>query len=525
MSIAYGELDHEEALRGYRIEGAGGPTPFPAEWRAIHRDPEHTEQPAQGFDNPAWMERPVKIDAATAAGREKAIVHRRVHIDRVQDAYTLLYGDDPGITVRTNGERHSTPYAFNPRASIPNALTYIDVGFDDDQHMRELHSTIHISKKEYLFTKNQKGHKATLEVAIACSLAMSFNLTKTDMATLDWSQVNWENEDLDPSPYGNHYPVGGKADLLMRSVPPYIAFWCRRLARSIIADQNDASVSEAQAVGWTLGRVVAVDREDDGDAMATAYLQPVGFRSSCNAHENTPKHIEMSEAAHEISGGTLLAFRFDASDLDFYPEAGTMMWVQAERWVGVGRVLDAVRVAGREPMFYGYDAGIAQSFKDTSIMWDELMQSQSTHTPLTPQWSIDGHDDTPSYPSTMMKGRREWFGDASDVRAYIAAHATHERMVEAKIVDVPAEADPEVFIPAWKDKRGVKVVDQAFGRYPKYHDEVRCPVCNGRVLLKFPEGNQISSVKCPHCGHEPDSINTEHLIDHDELAQTPTTGE
>lgn len=54
------------------------------------------------------------------------------------------------------------------------------------------------------------------------------------------------------------------------------------------------------------------------------------------------------------------------------------------------------------------------------------------------------------------------------------------------------------FIPSWKDKRKVIIIDRASPRYPVFHDEIRCAGCNGRVLMKLPAGNTLSSLPCPH---------------------------
>lgn len=56
----------------------------------------------------------------------------------------------------------------------------------------------------------------------------------------------------------------------------------------------------------------------------------------------------------------------------------------------------------------------------------------------------------------------------------------------------------ELFIPTFKDKRGVLKIDKSRGSPPYFHDEIRCQVCNGRVLLMFPIGNKMIEAKCPH---------------------------
>lgn len=71
------------------------------------------------------------------------------------------------------------------------------------------------------------------------------------------------------------------------------------------------------------------------------------------------------------------------------------------------------------------------------------------------------------------------------------------------------------FIPTYQDKRGAKTIDRTMGRAPVWHDEIRCQQCNGRVVLKFPRGNQTIEATCPH-GIEtppPHTVQFPHLLD------------
>ena len=73
-----------------------------------------------------------------------------------------------------------------------------------------------------------------------------------------------------------------------------------------------------------------------------------------------------------------------------------------------------------------------------------------------------------------------------------------------------SESIPDMFIPAFKDKRKPKVIDMASPHYAHYHDEIRCPECNGRVLIKARADNIISEADCPHC-KKPKAIKFPHL--------------
>ena len=75
--------------------------------------------------------------------------------------------------------------------------------------------------------------------------------------------------------------------------------------------------------------------------------------------------------------------------------------------------------------------------------------------------------------------------------------------------EIGESANDDLFVPAWKDKRGVKKIDHATPHYPVFHDEIRCRACNGRVLILLPARNKIGSAQCPHCSEQ---IHFPHLI-------------
>jgi hypothetical protein len=91
------------------------------------------------------------------------------------------------------------------------------------------------------------------------------------------------------------------------------------------------------------------------------------------------------------------------------------------------------------------------------------------------------------------------------------AHGELDPMLKA------SDADLNQFIPTWRDKRKCMTVDKTMGRYAVWHDEVRCQVCNGRVLIKLPRGNTLDSCTCPHSLRREDIPNHEikfpHLVD------------
>lgn len=74
----------------------------------------------------------------------------------------------------------------------------------------------------------------------------------------------------------------------------------------------------------------------------------------------------------------------------------------------------------------------------------------------------------------------------------------HDALSASPTVPEPVGSEGS-FIPSFKDKRPVVVIDRTGGSYAHYHDEVRCMRCNQRVLFKFPVGNTVRFWECPDC--------------------------
>ena len=66
------------------------------------------------------------------------------------------------------------------------------------------------------------------------------------------------------------------------------------------------------------------------------------------------------------------------------------------------------------------------------------------------------------------------------------------------------------FVPAFKDKRGVKTIDQSQGTRPYWSDVLRCKICNGQCKVLLKEAPIKVIFDCPHCG-ESGCIDCTHL--------------
>jgi len=99
---------------------------------------------------------------------------------------------------------------------------------------------------------------------------------------------------------------------------------------------------------------------------------------------------------------------------------------------------------------------------------------------------------------------------SSHLEAQTEAYSTHDSLF-ALTDEIDDGADPETFIPTWKDRRPMAVVDYAKPRYPFWSDLLKCKVCNQRVRVLLPSGNDLTYVACPSCKDE-QGVSTEHLM-------------
>jgi hypothetical protein len=174
---------------------------------------------------------------------------------------------------------------------------------------------------------------------------------------------------------------------------------------------------------------------------------------------------------------------------------------------GVGLVLDGVRTATTiAPVLVPMGAtGDNHAYLD---LWSWI----SHHAPSDGKNQMfPDAEKVQNHPFGISKSGEIMFPSMTSASTFL-----HARMTLADLSGESGTADPEpevkgAFIPAWKDKRGVKVIDHTGGRFPVFHDEVRCSVCNGRVLVKMPDGNKTGEWDCPQCD-EKGAVKFKHLI-------------
>ena len=178
---------------------------------------------------------------------------------------------------------------------------------------------------------------------------------------------------------------------------------------------------------------------------------------------------------------------------------GDIVLVWTDRWVSDGgRVFDAVRQANTPP----------PSLIRANDDWWRINNSVS-------EFEYFNQDPAGALPYRV-------YGDAGEMRiaggkaSEQEVHFIHQNKTDAFNFWVAnkmfqsmglsggldadlSESIPDAFIPAYKDKRPAKVIDMATPNYPHYHDEIRCPNCNGRVLIKASADNTVSEADCPHC--------------------------
>ena len=68
------------------------------------------------------------------------------------------------------------------------------------------------------------------------------------------------------------------------------------------------------------------------------------------------------------------------------------------------------------------------------------------------------------------------------------------------------------FIPAWKDKRKIKLIDKTSGEPPYWSDIIRCRICNGQTKVLLKKQTTTLLFDCQHCG-EAEAVDASHLAE------------
>ena len=92
----------------------------------------------------------------------------------------------------------------------------------------------------------------------------------------------------------------------------------------------------------------------------------------------------------------------------------------------------------------------------------------------------------------------EMFPNKEMLNAYVLNEYAQNAITPNPLDDEWGESSR--FIPSWKDKRGVKVIDRAKGSDPYWSDVIRCRICNGQVRVLLKERPITFIFDCPHCG-------------------------
>ena len=204
-----------------------------------------------------------------------------------------------------------------------------------------------------------------------------------------------------------------------------------------------------------------------------------------------------------IAQKALLSFPFNNED---GVERGDIMIVWTDRWISAdSRVFDAVNltdhpspshISARARDWLTHDA-------DTQIV--SLSNPDAIKPPryYGTGMALEVGNITPTH--MIHPSRNNAFG------FWMASKLYSELCQSGDITsgDV-SDSIPDLFIPAFRDKRGQKVIDLASPFFPHYHDEIRCSTCNGRVLIKARPDNKQTKATCPHCSTK-DTILFPHL--------------
>jgi hypothetical protein len=309
--------------------------------------------------------------------------------------------------------------------------------------------------------------------------------------------------------------------MFSQTTPRYLLMAIYEFVRHLLEQEENGADIEGSI--WTMGRILRHDEPDGGpdgwEGMGQTYLQPIGHsiypldmqgdEEWADRHRKVER-IVRSEfilaygATHDDMIGLREHFRFERSSTSYI---GDLMFVNISNWTGVGLVLDGVRTATTiAPVLVPMGAtGDNHAYLD---LWSWI----SHHAPSDGKNQMfPDAEKVQNHPFGISKSGEIMFPSMTSASTFL-----HARMTLADLSGESGTADPEpevkgAFIPAWKDKRGVKVIDHTGGRFPVFHDEVRCSVCNGRVLVKMPDGNKTGEWDCPQCD-EKGAVKFKHLI-------------
>lgn len=133
-------------------------------------------------------------------------------------------------------------------------------------------------------------------------------------------------------------------------------------------------------------------------------------------------------------------------------------------------------------------------------------------------------------PKYGWHGLKFTFSSSFDVTAHLMAEtqafSIHDGLFEMSS-EIEDGADAQSYIPTWRDRRPLAIVDYAKPKYPHWSDLLKCKVCNQRVRVLLPSGNTLTYVQCPSCKDE-QGVNTEHLMNNwkpDEVALSVRKGQ
>jgi len=272
-----------------------------------------------------------------------------------------------------------------------------------------------------------------------------------------------------------HHNGAGNLNQILNQMP--IQF--ERITREVEYHFNCHLDEDASPIGLTVMQVIGFDT-DDNVAYGRIY-QPKGASDDSS-----------TVTWDSLSSKTLLSYPYDCSVGSI--DIGDILVVPVSRWNGAGFILDAVLTTRGVPALH--------------LRVDDECWRTVDHD----NWRFATASNYSIRPD-ICYGR---MGESGLVH-YNKQEAHNFGIAMAVLMnqnETPLTGEVEVqeyWIPAWKDKRTVKIIDRASPFPAHYHDEIRCSACNGRVLIKLKGDNKSESADCPHCSR-PKALLFPHLV-------------
>lgn len=412
-------------------------------------------------------------------------------------------------TIADLTSRYSRWVAMNPTTDL-GRISSVLTPIADDQRSRSVEATLTVIPRSKINPPAGWGPNWTDKMFRVATLALQIQGVSDRRIKTNLNIQNLFSRD------GNDIML-----MISQTTPRYLLMAIYEFARRI--EIQEAAGEDYGDTTWTLGRIIRHDQPHGGpdawEGMGTTYLQPVGHAIHPHDMQGDDEWRDRREHTERVVRSEfILAYGATHDDMIYMNDlnagatgfTGDLLFVNCFNWTGVGLVLDGMRTpTSKPPILIPMGAtGDDHAYLD---LWSFLKHGCPAGKSNDPFFDSMWNRESQKHPFGIGKNAEIIFPSSISAATFLHARLTLESLSASEGTVDPTPEPSGTFIPAWKDKRGKKVIDHTGGRFPVFHDEVRCSVCNGRVLVLMPAGNQTGEWDCPHCD-EKKAVKFKHLI-------------